>query len=100
MQEYEKRQTVSITEAGALAGAEAPEEAGARGGVSYRNFLNDGGSQEDEPTGFTIEGSRIAKKKRRKVFKTGSVDAKSNGSGLQGTKWCVCVLCLLCVISA
>nr|PNR56097.1 hypothetical protein PHYPA_006994 [Physcomitrium patens] len=85
--EYEKRQTVSITEAGALAGAEAPEEAGARGGVSYRNFLNDGGSQEDEPTAFTIEGSRIAKKKRRKVFKTGSVDAKSNGSGLQGLSY-------------
>ncbi|XP_073387560.1 chromatin modification-related protein EAF1 B isoform X3 [Physcomitrium patens] len=83
-EEYEKRRTVAIAEAEALAAADAAEDASAGGDASYGEFSNDGGSQDDEPAMLMNERSRISKKKRKKIIKTGSIGLRSEGSGLQG----------------
>ena len=83
-QEHERRRAAASAEAEALA-ADAAEDASAGGDASYAEFSNDGGSQEDEPAIFTTEGSRISRKKRKKIFKTSSIGARGEGGALQGS---------------
>ncbi|XP_073387711.1 chromatin modification-related protein EAF1 B isoform X2 [Physcomitrium patens] len=83
-EEYEKRHTVAIAEAEALVAAELAEDASNVADVSFGDFSNGGGSQEAEPAMFMNEGSRISKKKRKKIIKTGSIGLRGEGSGLQG----------------
>lgn len=83
VQEYERRRAAASAEAEAL--GEAGDDASAGGDVSYADLSNDGGSQEDEPAIFTTEGSRISRKKRKKIFKTSSIGSRAEGSAVQGS---------------
>lgn len=97
VQEHERRRAAASAEAEGL--GEAGDDASAGGEVSYADLS---GSQEDEPAIFTTEGSRISRKKRKKIFKTSSIGSRGEGSSLQGSvvvvqcgRWgliCVCAL--------
>ena len=78
VQEHERRRAAAIAEAEAL--AEAGDDANAE-------LSNDGGSQEDEPAFFTTEGSRISKKKRKKILKTSSIGSRGEGSVVDWRGW-------------
>lgn len=92
VQEHERRRAAASAEAEALAEAGDDASAGgevsyasAGGEVSYAELSNDGGSQEDEPAIFSTEGSRISRKKRKKIFKTSSIGSRGEGSAPQGS---------------